>query len=66
MRQAVTHGRKAALSESSETKHINSVMLVTERERTSGKEGMPPDRVRSQAREERASRCPEALEDRHE
>ena len=58
MRQVVTHGEKAALAESSKNKHINLTMLVTERERTSGKAGMPPDKVRSPAGEERANRCP--------
>lgn len=54
----VTHGEKAALPESSENKHIDLVVPVTGRERTSGEEGMPPDRVRSPAGEERANWCP--------
>lgn len=61
MRQVVTHGEKAALSESSENKFIDLVVPVTERERTSGREGMPPDRVRSPAEEERDNWCPKRL-----
>lgn len=54
----VTHGEKAVLSESRENKRIDLVVPVTERERTSGEEGMLPDRVRSPAGEERANWCP--------